>query len=112
MSSSNRKQRVKEALASRAINSGVPQELWVYELDGDHSEAAVPRSFVPRKVLDQLRAQDKGASKYQDVWPLLLQEAIDQGTPIELVPDDSRMYRHRNIPLADFCIWGIGAEEE
>jgi hypothetical protein len=99
-----RKLAVQAEIDRRATKSGVPPELHVYEMRTHHGDEGGPRTFVPSEEVRSLEHEDYDRS----LWPSLMYAALEIGTPIELIPDSSRMYRDGRTPLADICGWGYG----
>jgi hypothetical protein len=108
MKKQDQKQAVNSEIERRAAVSGVPPELYVYEMDTHCSDEGGPRDFVPVKESEMLML---GSDHFdRSLWPSLLRSALQDGVPIALAPDDSRIYRDGRTPLTDCCGWGSGEE--
>ena len=104
MNKQDRKRAIQAEMERRATDSGVPPELYVYEIKAHYTDEGGPRPFVPVKVSRNLRSGDHDSS----LWPSLMQLATQNGVPIELEPDDTRIFRDGRTPFADCCEWGHG----
>lgn len=85
----------------RVPGSDVPLDRYVYLAETHFSSDGGPRPIAPLKIMENLDAEHYDGN----LWPRLLQAAFEQGTPIEVAPDNARMYQSGRVPLADLVIW-------
>ena len=98
MSKADRKAAIQAEIARRERESGVPPNLHVYTMRPQQADERGPRGFSPVEVVWRLRDR----KLVEEMECRLLDAALREGKPIELVFDDAKYYV-RGAPPADYC---------